>query len=66
MPQYLVRLTTGRKPMVEPLRDTQLQDAWYFHEDGGGVAVVNNSRSDALKIAQDMFDRRFAYVDGSR
>lgn len=59
MNQYLVRMLFGQsRARVFPLRDRQLQDAWYFPEDGGGVAVVNNSRSDALKIAQDMINRR--------
>lgn len=52
--QYLVRMVRGRKPLVCPMKERQLQDAWHFK---GGVAVINDSLSDGLKKAQQMFDR---------
>lgn len=55
--QYLIRMVRGRKPLVCPMRERQLQGSWHFKD---GVTVINDSRSDGLRKAQELFDRRRA------
>lgn len=53
---YLVRLIHGCKPQIYSMRFTVTKTrAWRF---ANGVAVISNSRSDALALAERMSKRR--------
>lgn len=54
-PGWLARLVRGARPQVYPLRSAQRRHAWRFP---GGAAAVDESRSEALYLAQRELDRK--------
>lgn len=54
---YFVRIERGvLRAMVLPLREYRAPRAWRFHG-GAGAAVIGESLSDALFLAQNLINR---------